>query len=85
MHEIKCDQNETYHFKTCNINETIKITRTFLGILRIEQKARNVYNKIHTKQTKKKTFEAAMISNILGGRKMIPVVEKMEVFPVAGH
>ena len=26
-----------------------------------------------------------MISNILGGRKMIPVVEKMEVFPVAGH
>lgn len=26
-----------------------------------------------------------MFSNILGGRKMIPVVEKMEVFPVAGH
>lgn len=47
-------------------------------------KSQNVYNKIHTKQTKK-NIEAAMISNILGGRKMIPVVEKNGSFPVAGH
>lgn len=53
MHEIKCDQNETYHFKTCNINESIKITRTFLGILRIEQKARMYIIKyIQNKQRK---------------------------------
>ena len=53
MHEIKCDQNETYHFKNCNINESIKITRTFLGILRIEQKARMyIINYIQNKQRK---------------------------------
>lgn len=55
-----------------------------MGILRIEQKARMYIIKYIQKQTKK-NIEAAMISNILGGRKMIPVVEKMEVFPVAGH